>query len=71
MPIKYYINGSEIIVLKKQKNKKKIKKKYYICPNCKEELRQNKKKLICQKEQIFYPMKSNISLLEKNDGKSF
>ena len=37
----------------------------------KELLKKNKSKLICQKEKIFYKIKSEIALLEKNDSNHF
>lgn len=71
LPIKSYINGTEIIIIKKVDKKKENLNKIFKCPSCKELLKKNKSKLICQKEKIFYRIKSEIALLEKNDSKHF
>ena len=71
LPIKSYINGTEIIIIKKVDKKKENSNKIFACPSCKELLKKNKSKLICQKEKIFYKIKSEIALLEKNDSNHF
>ena len=71
LPIKSLINGTEIIILKKKEKKKESLSNIYVCPSCKNYLKKDKNKLLCQKERIFYTIKSNIALLEKNDGKLF
>ena len=68
VPIKSYINGTEIIIIKKNKISKNKNNNILICPRNKKILKIKKNSLICEEENIFYKIKKGISLLELDDG---
>ena len=68
VPVKSYINGTEIIILKKNNNKKTITKNLFICPSCRNALTINNQNLICKKENILFAIKNKIPLLQIQDG---
>ena len=68
MPVRSLVNGTEIIILKK--NDDQIfhnNNNLLCCPKSKNLLQKNGDKLICKKQQIFYPIKFGIPLLESDD----
>ena len=67
-PIKSYINGTEIIIIKKNKISKSKNNNVLICPQSKRFLKIKKNSLVCKKKNIFYKIKKGISLLELEDG---
>ena len=72
LPIKIFHNGSEIIILKKDSNKKEdIKKVQFLCPSCKSFLIENEKKLICKTENCYFDIISTIPKLTISDKKKY
>lgn len=72
LPIKIFHNGSEIIILKKDGNKKEdLKKVQFLCPSCKSFLIKNEKKLICKNENCYFDIISEIPKLTISDKKKY
>jgi ubiquinone/menaquinone biosynthesis C-methylase UbiE len=67
LPIKSYINGGELIILRKKNDGKKNNSKI-VCPNCKNPLSKKNNFLICRNEKIAYPILDKIPLLKKSNG---
>ena len=64
LEFRYYIAGTEIIILKKKKNTTKNKTKTnFICPTTHENLFQKKNYLSNKSKSINYPVKDSISML--------
>tara|TARA_Y100001970_G_C14248059_1_gene869703 strand:+ start:738 stop:1787 length:1050 start_codon:yes stop_codon:yes gene_type:complete len=67
-PVKSYTNGTEIIILKKNRDKKTITKSLFICPSCRRSLKINNHNLICENENLLFKIRNKIPLLEVQDG---
>jgi ubiquinone/menaquinone biosynthesis C-methylase UbiE len=70
LEFRYYIAGTEIIILKKKKNNNKNKTKTktnFICPTTHENLFQKKNYLSNKSKSINYPVKDSISMLCAED----
>ena len=68
MPVRSLVNGTEIIILKKNDDQILHNNNNLLCcPKSKNPLQKNGDKLICEKQQIFYPIKFGIPLLESDD----
>ena len=68
-PFRRYINGSEIIVLKKKLKKHLKSEVYYKCPVSKKRLFKRKKIFLTKNGNYFYPIKNNIPLISRLDLK--
>ena len=70
LEFRYYIAGTEIIILKKKKNTKENKNKNknnFICPTTHEDLFQKKNYLSNKSKSINYPVKDSIAILCAED----
>ena len=68
--VQTYINGSEIIILKKNINKQENNKKIqFLCPSCKSYLIKSEDKLTCTKENYYFDVISSIPKLNIFDKK--